>query len=166
MNLLTSVNAEALLARMAGSEARLRASLRRVIERRSISVQAGVKADKLSGQVLHVRTGTLRRSINRRVTESGNEISATVGTNVVYARAHEYGFDGLVAVSPHLRRSVLQMSVKRSKRAKIGTGDIKVTGHFRHMVLPASSFLRSELREQAAGIEQDLRTAAVEALQP
>lgn len=91
MNITVSLQAETLLARLAGTESRLRTGLRSAVERLSIGVQAAVKEDKLSGQVLHVRSGTLRRSINRVVTETPSGVFATVGTNVVYAAIHEYG---------------------------------------------------------------------------
>src|SRR4051812_49353550 len=46
---------------------------------------------KLSDDVLHVRTGRLRRSINMKFEDNGFSVTATVGTNVVYARIHEMG---------------------------------------------------------------------------
>lgn len=58
-----------------------------------IRLQRLVKQEKLSGQVLHVRTGTLRRSINQKILSSGGgEIVGAVGTNVSYGKMWEYGF--------------------------------------------------------------------------
>jgi phage gpG-like protein len=68
----------------------VRQQLRETVERLSIKLSAKVKNDKLSGQVLNVRTGRLRRSINYRLSEAGNGVYATVGTNVEYAKYHEY----------------------------------------------------------------------------
>ena len=59
--LIVSMRAETLLARLAGTADRLDKGMRAAVERLSIIVQTGVKEDKLTGQVLHVRTGTLRR---------------------------------------------------------------------------------------------------------
>lgn len=163
-HLIVSMRAEAMLARLAGSQDRLRENLRTTITRRSITVQAAVKADKLSGQVLHVRSGTLRRSINRRIDESASGVIATVGTNVRYAAAQEYGFDGDVTVRAHTRRSALQLSAKRKDRVGKSDGLINVRSFTRHMHLPERSFLRSTLKEQAPEIRQELRTAILEAV--
>ncbi len=84
-------NAEPVIAKFTGSSEALLANLRQAVLRIGISVQAEVKENKLSGQVLHVRTGTLRRSINQQVSEDSTGIYGQVGTNVEYAAVHEYG---------------------------------------------------------------------------
>ena len=63
-------------------------AVRRVAE----DVQRGVIAN-LSGSVLKVRTGSLRRAWARqpRVTVVGGEVGATLGANLVYAAIHEFG---------------------------------------------------------------------------
>lgn len=51
-----------------------------------------VKENYLSGQVLNVRSDRLRSSITfRGVSTPWSEMEAAVGTNVEYARIHEYG---------------------------------------------------------------------------
>ena len=164
--IIVSMRAEALLARLAGTSDRLQAGMRRTVERLSIVVQGDVKESKLSGQVLHVRSGTLRRSINRVVTDDASGVFATVGTNVRYAAAHEYGFDGDVTVKAHTRRSVLQLAAKRKDRVGKSEGAIQVRQFTRHMHMPERSFLRSVLRERAPEIQQSLRAAAMEAIRP
>src|SRR3989304_768029 len=47
--------------------------------------------EKLTGIVLHIRTGTLRRSITNQVFRSGPKIIGKIGSNLVYARIHEFG---------------------------------------------------------------------------
>ncbi len=150
MNITVDIRAEEFLARLAGSEQRLHAELVRVINRLSIEVQSSVKSDKLSGQALHARTGTLRRSINRVVTEAPGSIIAQVGTNVVYAHAHEYGFQGSVNVREHARKSA--------------KGTATVRAHMRNMNVPERSFLRSTLTEFAPKIRADIKAAALRAL--
>jgi hypothetical protein len=54
------------------------------------------EGEKLSGQVLKNRTGTLRRKINYEVRETPTGITGSVGVKLSYAAAHEYGFDGVV----------------------------------------------------------------------
>lgn len=59
----------------------------------TLFLQGKVQETKLSGQVLKVRTGRLRSSINTRVKRIGpTGMLGVVGTNVVYARAHEFGY--------------------------------------------------------------------------
>ena len=151
MMVIVSVRNEALMAMLSGAPNRLRDAMARTMTRLSIELQANVKKDKLSGQVLHTRTGTLRRSINRSISQSGDGVVATVGTNVKYAGVHEYGFDGVVTVKDHLR------ACKNG-----GTAEVK--SHTRHMKLPERSFLRSALREMVPQIKEDIRSAALKAL--
>jgi phage gpG-like protein len=66
-------------------------ALYRTLTRLAIQLTRHIKEDKLSGQVLRNRTGTLRRSINYRVVGTSTLITAFVGTNLDYARIHEYG---------------------------------------------------------------------------
>ena len=54
---------------------------------------------------LAVQTGRLRRSINERVTVSKDRVTAQVGTNVKYGRAHEEGL-GKMPERPFLRPSI------------------------------------------------------------
>lgn len=113
-----------------------------------------VKAEKLSGQVLKNRTGTLRRSINYRVDVGFSSIVGTVGTNKEYAAAHEYGFDGEVTVKEHLRM-IKQAFGQQLKTPK----QITVSSHSRHMRLPERSFLRSALRELESEIKTEIQDA-------
>jgi phage gpG-like protein len=50
-----------------------------------------VRERKLSGQVLHERTGKLKRSLRTRTTGSGGVYEVHVGSNLVYAGIHEHG---------------------------------------------------------------------------
>jgi phage gpG-like protein len=163
-NLIVTMKAEALLARLAGTHDRLKNSLRAAVQRLGFKAQGIVKADKLTGQVLHARTGTLRRSINLKVRETDTGVFATVGTNVKYAAIHEYGFDGVEHVSAHVRRSALQMSVKRTLRDRVSEGAIPVRAHDRHMVMPKRSFLVSTLVQMSDEIQTSLRSTILQAV--
>jgi phage gpG-like protein len=96
-----------------------------------------VKNDKLSGQVLKVRTGRLRRSITYKLSNGDNTASATVGTNLSYGRAQEYGFVG-------------EQSVKAFTRKTKDGKTVEVRAFSRHMNLPEHSYLRSTLAEHKA----------------
>jgi len=43
------------------------------------------------GSYLAAPTGTLRRSLTKKVKVGGNGVSAKIGTNIKYAAIHEYG---------------------------------------------------------------------------
>lgn len=127
----------------AGMTPRIYARLQTAIVRLSVELQAYIKQSKLSGQVLKNRTGTLRRSINRRVVTSPGSIRAYVGTNVKYARPHEYGFTGTVSVREHLRMQKLAWG-KPMKNPR----EVTVKAHPMKMNLPMRSFLRSALKDK------------------
>lgn len=131
---------------------RARENMSRTMMRLVLELTRRVKQDKLTGQALKVRTGRLRRSINGQVTGQGTDtVDGVVGTNVAYARAHEYGFKGTVSVREHLRRT------KAGNR-------VPVKGHSRKVDLPERSFLRSAQREMEPQIRQALRNAIKDAL--
>jgi phage gpG-like protein len=188
-SITVEMRAEALLARLLGTSDRLMSTLRIVVNRLSIEVQSAVKEDKLTGQALHVRTGTLRRSINRVVNEGPSGVLATVGTNVKYAAVHEYGFNGDVTVRAHTRkiRAASDLAYRKLKSggtaeqsdasfASMSGGTRAVTSprpsvsnvreHTRHMRMPERSFLRSTLREKGPAIREQLRAAVLEAVRP
>lgn len=116
-----------------------------------------VKEQKLTGQVLRVRTGRLRRSITSRVTgEGGTRVEGTVGTNVSYARSHEYGFTGAVGVKAHLRM------MKKAFGRSISPTQVQVRAHTRNVTYPERSFLRSALKDMTPEIMQALSSAVLE----
>ena len=124
---------------------RIRMSLRRAIEKEAIFETGYVKKNKLSGQVLNVRTGTLRRSINYRIESGDKFVTAKIGTNVIYAAIHEYG-----GVIHHYARS-------STKTHKTSNGwDVK---------MPMRSFMRSTLRDNRDRIFESLRKGALDAVQ-
>lgn len=137
---------------------RTQAMLADSIERMAVKLARKVKLEKLSGQVLKNRTGTLRRSINYRVEKTDSSVMGIVGSNKEYAAAHEYGFDGDVNVKEHLRwmYKAFGRPVKEPKQ-------IRVRPHTRHMHLPARSFLRSSIEEMAPEIKEKIRQALIKA---
>lgn len=142
---------------------KLMQGLRKGLYAFAIRLQERVKR-KLSDEVLHVRTGTLRRSINQQVTETSSSLLATVGTNIDYAAVHEYGFNGTVTVAGHIRklregRKMRLVGAKKhngigewqSQRGSLTGGVAYVNSYTRKVNLPERSFLRSALKE----LEQD-----------
>ncbi len=145
------------IARIKSAPPKLVDRLRKAVSMLTIKLQRKVKQDKLSGQVLHVRTGTLRRSINQKVDSKGGRIIGTVGTNVHYAAVHEFGFKGTELVKAHVRR-VKSRDSFRGKR-KVAMGVAFVSAHTRKMDMPERSFLRSSLRDMQEDIRSTLQAA-------
>lgn len=147
------VGARELTAQLGAIPSALLSRMTATLRRLAIRLQARVKMSKLSGQVLKTRTGTLRRSINYEIKRvSTSRIEAIVGTNVEYARAHEYGFKGRVRVKEHLR-------IVKEGRRKFSTW---IRAHDKVLNLPERSFLRSALREMQPEIVRELRRTATE----
>jgi hypothetical protein len=86
---------------------------------------------------LNVDTGTGRASVtaspNSRV--DGDLVRASFGSQHKYIRAHELGFDGMVAVRAHMRRPT-----ERIKSVQY------VRGHARHVRMRARHFLLDSLQ--------------------
>lgn len=129
------------------------------VRRLTLLLQISVKKDKLSGQVLNVRTGTLRRSIDQQLLTGGDDITGIVSTNLKYARAHEYGFKEQVTVKEHLRL-VKQAFGKPLKSPVWAT----VKSHSAKANLPERSFLRSALADMKPEIMAGLNKAVGDAL--
>lgn len=147
MSVTIQVTGEDAIQRRLAAIANLRPALRRTLEGQLIELQAHVVANKLTGQVLHVRTGTLGRSITYRLEEGDDALRGIVGTNVKYARIHEYGGTiHLPAMVPRRRRAL---------RFEVGGAVVfakRVRAH--DVTMPERSFLRSSLEERRPKILQ------------
>jgi len=101
-----------------------------------------VKTRKLTGQSLKVRTGRLRNSITGKAQRIGNKIIGKVGTNVEYARIHEFGGDIYPKNAPYLRFQV--------------NGQWVTT---KHVKIPKRPYLQPSLKENRDRILRDLGAA-------
>lgn len=151
---------EALTAALQAWSPRIQTEMEVSIGRLTLILQREVMANRLSGQVLNVQTGNLRRSIHQKVKSSGNQVSGTVNTNVRYGVMHEYGFAGTVSVKAHLRqvRQVFGHTPASPRTARVGA-------HSRRVNYPERSFLRTALRDLRPAIEQELGRAVERARQ-
>ena len=129
----------------------LNSAVELAVVRMAIKVQAMAKM-KLSGEVLKVRTGRLRRSITFAIEKQTNRVDAIVGTNVKYAAIHEYGGTIPAKVIMPVKANALkfQMNGKTvfSKRAMIPA-----------IKMPMRSFLRSSLNALAPEIRSEIDRA-------
>nr|DAT12907.1 MAG TPA: hypothetical protein [Bacteriophage sp.] len=140
----------------AGIDRKIAGSIGRI----TVRLQARVVRDKLSGQVLHVRSNNLRGSIHQEVTQDGDTIIGRVGTNVEYAAYHEYGFTGAQSVKSHMRmmRYAFGKPMKQPRK-------VLVQAHTRNVDYPAHSFLRTAMQDMRDEIMAELTDGVKEAIQ-
>lgn len=135
-----------------------RAGVARAIAQLGIDLQNNVQQNKLSGEVLQVRTGSLRQSITVQINQSDASINATVSSNLGYAAAQEYGFAGTVSIRAGLRQ------IKEAYGCPIAAKTVSVRSYRRRMDLPERSFLRSALDDMTPDIDADIKDALREAI--
>lgn len=127
---------------------RTRQELKRAVMAGAIDLQAAVQK-KLAGEVLHERTHHLHDSIHPEFESTPQGEFATVGTNVVYARIHEYG--GPVSIREHLRTITMVFG------QQVAPTQVVVRAHTANY--PKRSFLRSALAEKAASLRERIEAA-------
>ena len=153
------------------------AAVKLVVKTLGVELQALVK-NKLSDDVLHVRSGTLRRSIGLKIIVTTGTISAIVGTNLIYARIHEYGGKipahrifargkALAWLSGSFTPKAGQWSVKKGRLNKSGMKAANKLGlvafakwvDFPGATMPQRSFLGSSLKEMRPDIVRRIDAA-------
>lgn len=131
---------------------RMHGSVRKSLSRLVLELMVKVKQEKLSGpgtgQALNVRTGRLRRSITQRITDSGREVRGIVGTNVDYAKFHEFGQS--IKADLKKQREGFNAGLKADKPALNADN------------LPPRSFLRTALKEMEPRIREEFAHAVKE----
>jgi HK97 gp10 family phage protein len=147
------VGDDRLIAKLEAMPGRVHDGIARAVTRLGFELRRRVP-QKLSGDVLKVRSGSLRSSINTQIEDSGSAVAATVGTNIDYARYHEYGV---------ARSWFIEARDAKALRFNIG-GETLFRRRVTHPPLPERSFLRSALAEMAPAIEEELREAVAEAI--
>lgn len=146
------VGQEQVIAHLGEVHPRVLSLVRQEVEREAINLLRYVKEQKLTGQMLKNRTGTLRRSINYALSIEDQGLTAVVGTNLVYAAIHEYG--GVT------RAHVIEARKKKALAFQVG-GQSLVRRSVQHpgSKMPERSFLRSSLRENEARIKTAIAAA-------
>jgi len=173
-NFIVTIYVKAAQDWLRGFAPRLYGRMLTTMKRMAIVTQTMVKEYKLSGQVLKVRTGTLRRSINQKVYSDAKEIRAVVGTNVPYAGIHEYGgivpaVSGKLMVFPASGVEQKFLTARGSLRKRYKTAKFRELSVFtmkhKQFTLPELSFLRSTLKEMSPLIEESIRRTTMDAIQ-
>lgn len=134
---------------------RMRQALRVVVARDTKELAARVR-QKLSGEVLHIRSGALLRSIRSEMHEDASSVWGKVySEGVVYAGIHEYGG----VTSPH------EIRPKNAKALHFFVGGDEVFAQVVHHPgsrMPERSYLRSSLAEMHDKIVRDIENAVQE----
>lgn len=124
---------------------KLRAALKTKTTQLALILEGKVKA-KLSNDVLHVRSGDLRRSIFHKVEANETTVEGSVGSSsdVKYGRIHEYG--GTINIPE------IVASKAKALHFVMGGKDVFAKSVRAHTItIPARPFLRpslAEMREQ------------------
>jgi len=128
----------------------------RTVRGLTIELQAIVKSDYLSGQVLKNRTGTLRRSILEDVTESGTSIMGRVyiGSDAPYGAAFELGGTRWYVIEPTRKKCL----------AFIMGGQPVFAMRVNHPPVPKRPFLVPALEQLRPEITERLAAAIGEAV--
>jgi hypothetical protein len=112
---------------------------------------------KLSGDVLEVRSGILRGSVNSETVSDAAVIRGTVSSSggpAAYGRAHELGVPHAWEIVATKHKALrFQLGVKENARAIFAK-------HITHPALPERSFMRSTLAES----EDEIRRALAESV--
>lgn len=121
---------------------KLTPNLKRGIDKATLRLERHIKSRKLSGQVLKPRTGRLRSSWARKaaVDKPGVGVQGRVGTNVVYARIHEFGG----VIRPKSSDGWL--------RFKIGGSWVTV----KSVTIPARPYVGPTIREKKDEVTRDI----------
>ena len=171
-----SINTAEVSEGLRGRAPRVLQALRRKMDALDIALQSHIQGDKLSGQVLHHRSGKLFDSV--RIVEAqvqGNEVTGAVegaGGIAWYGRLHEYGGTfarkaGTVRLRTNARGELLRQeggvlavfakaSHKRVREVAYGKGTI---------TFPERSFMRTGMADMHPKIIEGLKEALAEGLQ-
>lgn len=138
----------------------LQAILQAKTTRLALKLQAHVQLDKLSGQVLNIRSGALKASISNEVTTEASAVYGRVFSSgdVKYAAIHEFG--GTIPahdIVPNKAQALAFMAGGKQVFAKIV--------HMPAVNMPERSFLRSSLADMAAEISATLKAAVIKGTQ-
>ena len=126
----------------------------------ALKLQAHIQRNKLSGQVLNVKTGALRRSIQTRVERSAAHVTGLVYSSgdVKYAGIHEFGG----RTKPH---DIFPRKAKALAFAGSGGGMVFASVvHHPGSVMPMRSFMRTGLGDMQAQISRELKETVVQTM--
>lgn len=111
---------------------------------------------------LGVVTGRLRQSLRATAAKvEGNDITASIGSNVSYAKTHEFGFSGPAQIKAH-QRTIKQAFGKPLASAKT----VKVKAHKRKVTMPERSPIQTGIKENLPVIEKEITREIIRGMTP
>lgn len=129
-----------------------------------------IQAKKLSKRgptTLGVISNRLRGSVNRTdASVEGDAITSGIGSNVGYARIHEFGFDGPEQVKAHKRRIIaFDRYERRGSRLVQTQSGIRGTirAHTRHMRITARRPFGNSIDERSESYTSSISSALISA---
>lgn len=159
--ILVGVSADQNLAEViAQMPAAIRAALVPRVTALALILQAHIQKNKLSGQVLNVVSGALRRSIHSTgaiETDTGVYGEVRSSGDVKYARIHELG--------GRTKAHVIE-PVKAKALAFMFNGKMSFFARVNHpgSVIPERSYMRTGLADKAAEIQTSLKMGVIEGM--
>jgi len=148
---VSETGSESVIVHLGAIPDNVRGSVRSKLSALAIETQNHIQRDKLSGQVLKVRTGTARRSVHATpAQDEGDMIVAKVasGREAWYLAVHEYG--------AHIPPVEGKLMVFESG------GETVFTRRRRGFDLPARAPMRTGLSEMRSRIVSEVASAAKE----
>ena len=142
------------MVRLSALPRRIRSRIAQVTRQLGRALQHDVQNNKLTGQVVKVRSNVLASSINRQFEENGGNFIATVGTDVPYAKILEFGVS---------RPWLIEARTAKTLRFAVG-GRTLFRKRVLHPPVRERSFLRASSRDLATTIRAEYAHAAEEAI--
>jgi phage gpG-like protein len=137
---------------------KVHAALLRKVTELAFKLEAKIKG-KLSGEVLHVRTGALRASIANQVTDTATAVTgrAFSSGDVKYAALHEWGgkIPAHEVVATKAQALAFVMGGKQVFAKRVQIPDV---------TMPERSFMRSSLADMKSEIVEGMTEAVREGL--
>ena len=148
------VGDRAIVARFAAFPKNVHDYLLKKVSVLALKLESKIKTQKLSGQVLNVKTGALRRSIAHQIKDTLTAITAKVFSSgdVKYAGIHEFGG----TTKPH---DIVATKAKALHFVMGGKEMFLKRVHHPGSKMPERSFMRSSLSEMQPEIVEALEDA-------
>lgn len=143
------------IARFASLRAELLTSLTEEMLKQMTKLADYVRANKLSGDPLHRRSGRLSRSVSGQASSTGTVIVGTIGSKgVPYAAVHENG--GTFQIPSFVREQTVAFGRPMIPK--------QVTVKAHDVTYPKRAFLKPSLQLKAVEIREALRARAMDVL--
>jgi len=156
-----SINANALLARLAALPAKLDGGLAPGLADFADRLQSLVTGDYLAGGVLQSRTGTLAASVGIADASDASGPRMALVATAPYAAFQEYGFSGTESVAAHLRTIVEAFG----KPIRAGAREVTVNAYTRRVDYPPHSFMGAALDAMEDDFTDTIADATSDALE-